>query len=213
MPQEEVAIPDWVWEFHGHRCPFMPIGYRMGKLALKLLGVEREADHGLFVFSEMGIGHPQSCMMDGLQAATGATYGKNMMTRLHYGKVAAVVWKPGRPAVRLYLRNEAADAMGRYEFFRLRQQGVEPSRIPPEVAAPVVDFVLSQADEELFKVTELPDFTYRPVKGSFNKGVCEVCGEYVFERYLRWKDGKRVCIACSGYETGPDRPEEAPVSA
>ena len=26
-------IPEWAWEFHGHRCPFMPLGYRMGKLA------------------------------------------------------------------------------------------------------------------------------------------------------------------------------------
>ena len=34
--------PDWAFEFHGHRCPFMPIGYRMGRLALERLGVERE---------------------------------------------------------------------------------------------------------------------------------------------------------------------------
>jgi formylmethanofuran dehydrogenase subunit E len=27
--------PEWAWEFHGHRCPFMPTGYRMG---LKGLG-------------------------------------------------------------------------------------------------------------------------------------------------------------------------------
>jgi formylmethanofuran dehydrogenase subunit E len=23
-------LPEWVFEFHGHRCPFVPIGYRMG---------------------------------------------------------------------------------------------------------------------------------------------------------------------------------------
>jgi len=43
----------------------------------------------------------------------------------------------------------------------------------------------------------LKDFKYAPVKGSFNKAKCEVCGEYVFERYLRVKDGKKVCIPCS----------------
>ena len=26
--------PEWAFEFHAHECPFMPIGYRMGKLAL-----------------------------------------------------------------------------------------------------------------------------------------------------------------------------------
>ena len=33
------AIPEWMWEFHGHRCPFMPIGYRMGKVAMEKLGI------------------------------------------------------------------------------------------------------------------------------------------------------------------------------
>jgi formylmethanofuran dehydrogenase subunit E len=36
-------------------------------------------------------------------------------------------------------------------------------------------------------------------KGSFNKSICSVCGEYVFERYVRLQDGKPVCIPCSGY--------------
>lgn len=43
----------------------------MGQAALRHLGIEREADHGLYVFSEIGEGHPQTCMMDGLQAVTG----------------------------------------------------------------------------------------------------------------------------------------------
>jgi len=25
------------------------------------------------------------------------------------------------------------------------------------------------------------------------------CGEYVFERYVRYQDGKPVCIPCSAY--------------
>ena len=30
--------PEWAFEFHGHSCPFMPIGYRMGRLAMERLG-------------------------------------------------------------------------------------------------------------------------------------------------------------------------------
>ena len=34
--------PDWAFEFHGHKCPFMPPGYRMWpfatQIALKLAG-------------------------------------------------------------------------------------------------------------------------------------------------------------------------------
>ncbi len=55
-------LPEWTFEFHGHRCPFMPIGYRMGTLALKKLGVGKSLDHQMHVFSEMGVGHPQGCI-------------------------------------------------------------------------------------------------------------------------------------------------------
>ena len=46
--------PDWAFTFHGHRCPFMPLGYRMGQLALAALGVSREADPTLHVICELG---------------------------------------------------------------------------------------------------------------------------------------------------------------
>lgn len=81
--------PAWAFEFHGHQCPFMPIGYRMGRLALERLGAEREKDHGFFVVAELGEGHPQTCMMDGIQAATGATFGKLLISKTFYGKLAA----------------------------------------------------------------------------------------------------------------------------
>ena len=56
-----------------------------------------------------------------------------------------------------------------------------------------------QTDEVMFKIEPKPDFKFTPVKGSFNKSKCGICGEYVFERYLRIKDGKSVCIPCSEY--------------
>ncbi|NON62546.1 formylmethanofuran dehydrogenase, partial [Acidianus sp. DSM 29099] len=35
-------MPEWAFKFHGHKCMFMPLGYRAGLYAMKLLGVERE---------------------------------------------------------------------------------------------------------------------------------------------------------------------------
>lgn len=198
---KKTQIPAWAFEFHGHECPFMPIGYRMGTLALQKLGVERCKDHEMHVFSEMGVGHPQGCMQDGIMAATGATFGKGMIDKLFYGKVAAIFWYPGvKGAYRIFLRNEFQDRLATHEFFSYRKKGIEPSLIPSEVRLDIVDIVLNASDEELFTVTFLPDFEYKPVKGSFAKAKCEVCGEYVFERYLRVKDGKRVCIACSEHK-------------
>jgi hypothetical protein len=57
---------------------------------------------------------------------------------------------------------------------------------------------MSLADDEIFVVTKRADFSYAPPKGSFNKSVCTACGEYVFERYLRLRDGKPYCIPCAG---------------
>jgi len=191
--------PEWAFEFHGHRCPFMPIGYRMGKLALEYLGIEREKDHGFFVFPEAGEGHPQTCMIDGIQAATGATYGKVLIAKTFYGKLAATFYHPKKGAVRYALRAEFLDAFGNFEFFAYRKKGVEPSEIPPAVADEVINWVYEQTNEFMLKVEPKPDFKFTPVKGSFNRAKCSVCGEYVFERYVRVRDGKPVCIPCSGY--------------
>jgi formylmethanofuran dehydrogenase subunit E len=202
MKNTKVQIPDWAYEFHGHKCPFMPIGYRMGLLAMQKLGVGRSKNHEMHVFSEMGIGHPQGCMQDGIMIATGATFGKGMIEKLYYGKIAAIFWYPGmKEAVRIYLRNEFQDKLATHEFFSYRKKGIEPTEIPEEITNDVINIILTASEEELFDVTMLLNFEYTPVKGSFAKAKCEVCDEYVFERYLRIKDGKRVCISCANYES------------
>ena len=192
--------PEWAFEFHGHSCPFMPIGYRMGKLAMKYLGIEYEKDHGFFVFPEIGKGHPQTCMVDGMQIATGATYGKVLIEKTFYGKLAAIFYHPKKGAVRYSLKPEFIDAMSKFEFFVYRKKGVEPSQIPQKVSDEIINWVYEQSDEFMFKVEPKLDFKFIPVKGSFNKDKCSICGEYVFKRYLRTKNGKPVCIPCSTYE-------------
>jgi formylmethanofuran dehydrogenase subunit E len=191
--------PEWAFEFHGHHCPFMPIGYRMGRLAMEKLGVERERDHGFFVFPEIGEGHPQACMMDGIQVATGATYGKLLMSKTFYGKLAATFHHPKKGAIRISLAADFVDAMGKFEFFVHRKKGVEPSLIHAEVSDDIIRWVYEQPDDVAFKIEPKPDFKFSPIKGSFNKTKCSGCGEYVFDRYVRMKDSQPVCIPCSGY--------------
>ena len=191
--------PDWAFTFHGHRCPFMPLGYRMGVLALGKLGSEREQDHTRHVFLEIGEGHPQMCMGDGVQIATGATFAKGLMEKTSWGKLAATFWYPGKTPVLYALRAPFLEKFGGFEFFARRKNGVEPSQIPPAVTNEVIEWTLGLQDDEVFSVSEAPGFEYHPPKGSFNKAVCSVCGEVVFERYVRIKDGKAHCIPCSGF--------------
>lgn len=190
--------PDWALEFHGHRCPFMPLGFRMGQAAMAELGVDREPDHTLHVIAELGEGHPQICLMDGIQIATGATFGKALIEKTHWGKLAATFWYPGKTAVRFALRADFLDRFGSQEFFAYRKRGIEPSMIPAEVTQAAIDWTMSLADDEIFVVTKRADFSYAPPKGSFDKSLCTACGEYVFERYVRLRDGKPYCIPCAG---------------
>ncbi|MDZ7343584.1 MAG: FmdE family protein, partial [candidate division KSB1 bacterium] len=159
-------LPEWTFEFHGHRCPFMPIGFRMGTLMLKTLGAPKALDHDYFMYTELGVGHPQTCMMDGLQASTGCTYGKLMMERLNYGKLAAILWTPNNGAVRIAVKPGFVDKLGKYEFFDYRKKGIEPSQIPEPVRLEVINVVLNATDEEMFAVKKLPDFVYNKIKGS-----------------------------------------------
>jgi formylmethanofuran dehydrogenase subunit E len=178
----------------------MPIGYRMGKLAMEHLGVEHEADHGFFIFPELGEGHPQTCMMDGMQIATGATYGKVLIAKTFYGKLAATFYHPKKGAVRLSVKPDFIDAMGKFEFFTYRKKGIEPSGIPSQVRREVIEWANEQSDDAIYELEAKKDFTYIPPEASFNKMKCSKCGEYVFERYLRYVDGKTFCIPCSGYK-------------
>ena len=197
---QSFQLPEWTWEFHGHRCPFMPIGFRMGNLAMTELGIEKVKDHGVFALSEMGVGHPQTCMMDGIQSATGCTYGKLLIERLNYGKLAMVLFKPSKGAVRVSVRPEFSDELGKQEFFAYRKKGVEPSEIPSDVVERAIGVVRQASDQDMFKVEKLGEFQFERPPARFGKAKCSKCGDYVFERYLCYVDGKPFCIPCSGYK-------------
>jgi len=199
MSNATYQVPVWAWEFHGHRCPFMPLGYRMGRLAMQELGVDHEKDHGFFVIPELGVGHPQTCLMDGIQIATGATYGKSLMENTFWGKLAAVFHHPEEGTVRLALNADFLDEFSQQEFFADSKRGVEPSQIPLEVTEKALTWADAQPDQKVFKVERLWDYQFKRVKGSFNKAKCVKCGEYVFERYVRMVNGQPHCVPDSGY--------------
>lgn len=191
--------PEWAFEFHGHLCPFMPLGFRMGLMALEKMELKREKDHTLHVICELGEGHPQTCIIDGIQVSTGATYGKTLIEKTFYGKLAAIFWYPGKTPLRISLKPSFLEEFGTKEFFAFRKKGIEPSQIPEEISKEAIDWTYSLKNEEIYHIKEIAEFVYSPLKGSFNKQKCSLCGEYVFERYLRVKDGKIICIPCSKY--------------
>lgn len=116
-------------------------------------------------------------------------------------------YHPKKGAIRFALKPEFVDSLGKFEFFAYRKRGIEPSEIPTAVSDEIINWIADQPNETLFAVASKPEFRFTPVKGSFNKTLCSVCGEYVFDRYVRMKDGKPVCIPCSGYVVSDVRNE------
>ena len=63
-----------VAKVHGHKGPFLIIGYRAGVKALKFLKPADEHDLTAVLYIPRRI--PYTCIADGVQFSTGCTYGK-----------------------------------------------------------------------------------------------------------------------------------------
>jgi len=102
-----IQIHDWVFEFHGHKCPAMPIGYRAGLAAMKQLGVERASNKELFMVCENGPAHATACFLDGVMAATGCTYGSGHFNAKVGLIIAAAVFLGGQIGARISLKTKS----------------------------------------------------------------------------------------------------------
>src|SRR4030042_6313001 len=68
-------------KFHGHLGPYLVLGLLAGALALKKLKCKKYFALDVKVFGANK--KPKSCLIDGLQLSTGATYGKGNIRKLN----------------------------------------------------------------------------------------------------------------------------------
>lgn len=68
-------------KFHGHLGPYLVLGLLAGELALKKLGAGKY--FGLEVKVYGAVQKPKSCLIDGLQLSTGATFGKGNIKKFN----------------------------------------------------------------------------------------------------------------------------------
>ncbi|SPD76342.1 putative Tungsten formylmethanofuran dehydrogenase, subunit E [uncultured Desulfobacterium sp.] len=183
---------------HGHKCPAMPMGLRVGKAALTALGVERAKDGQLMALVELGDNHCATCFADGVQMATGCTFGKGNIQKLHYGKWGVtLIDKKTQKAVRVFPKAEAMMANKKSVFFtEYREKGVPASQVPAEVVEPMVERVLGMPDDQLMNISDVFAYTWQDKPHTFSSFVCESCGEMTVECYGRIFGEKKVCISC-----------------
>lgn len=77
-------------EFHGHLGPYLVLGILAGEMALKKLNAKKY--FGLDVKIRGATKKPKSCLIDGLQLSTGATYGKGNIRKLN-GSAIKIIFR------------------------------------------------------------------------------------------------------------------------
>jgi len=189
---------------HGHKCPAMPMGLRVGAAALNKLGVERAKDGQLMALVELGEEHCATCFADGVQMITGCTFGKGNIRKLNYGKwgVTLIDKKSGR-AVRVTPKAETMLANKQTAFFKdYREKGIPASQVPVEVVEPLLQRVMGAPEDRLLNIGEVFEYKWIDPPHSFESFVCDLCGEMTVEPYGRMLGEKKVCIPCREKATG-----------
>jgi formylmethanofuran dehydrogenase subunit E len=193
---------DWLefgQKFHGHKCPAMPMGLRVGAAAMNALDVERAKDGQLMAFVDLGDDHCATCYGDGLQVIMGTTFGKGNLKKTHKGKWAVtVVDRSTGRAVRVTPKAEAMLNNKKTAFFTdYRMLGKPASIIPAEIVDPLVNNVMNAPNEMLLNISPVFEYKLEPKKDSFDGFVCEECGEMTVMEYGRIKGDKKVCMDCA----------------
>ena len=184
--------------FHGHKCPAMPQGLRAGHLAMDFLSVKRaRGGSELQAIVEIGDHHFSGCFADGVQYATGCTFGKGNITKRGLGKFALTLIDPaaGR-AVRVTAKYERMKMCLEMPFFEQRRQGIPPYALDPAVVDPLIDDVVNRQWRDMFEVQTFNHYPVEPARESFEAVECAQCKEMVVLPYARELEGQRYCAVC-----------------
>ncbi len=199
MDDKEILID--ALKFHGHRCWASVAGVRIGLAALRALGVKRSGGTQLFGIVEIGEDHGGMCFGDGVQYATGCTFGKGNIRKELYGKLALVlIEKATNRSVRVSYKPTLQKQIGESAFMRKRGLGVMPDEIPVEEQMELVNLVWDAPEADILTIGDLTTYKGEWFPELMGFMPCAACGELTAHAYLRVVGQKHVCIPCSGYE-------------
>jgi formylmethanofuran dehydrogenase subunit E len=188
-------------KFHGHRCWASVAGVRVGLAALRTLEVKRSGGTQLYGIVEIGEDHGGMCFGDGVQYATGCTFGKGNIHKEPYGKLALqLIEKATNRLVRVSYKPTLQKKIAESAFMRKRGMGVMPDEIPLEEQMELVDLVWNAPEAAILTIGEVIAYKGEWFPEVMGFTPCAMCGELTAHAYLRVIGDKRVCIPCSGYD-------------
>ncbi|MEM2007766.1 MAG: FmdE family protein [Ignisphaera sp.] len=193
-------------ELHGHICPFLILGLRMSEIAMSKLGISKASAIDTVEEKVVAIVEVNNCLVDGVQVATGCSFGNNSLIYLDLGKNALTLFKRGnRRGVRVYIDSEklrakyfSEKAVKLFEKVVVERKATseeteELRRIWEEIGYRMADL---PEEEFLVQTVEIVEEVERaPIFRSLR---CSKCGELVAEpRSIRIGD-KVLCLVCAG---------------
>ncbi|MFW5955851.1 MAG: TrmO family methyltransferase domain-containing protein [Halorhabdus sp.] len=189
-------------EIHGHFCPYLALGVMAGVHAMRELGGESEGMEDVVAILETN-----SCFADGVQVATGCTFGNNALVYRDYGKTAMTLVSRADPdnGVRIHAKEREGiverdypEASELFDRVIARQDGTPEDRqrltaVWAAVAFDLIDRpIFDSCDVETGVTVDLPDRA--PI---FEDAVCADCGEQVMAPKTVEHDGETYCRDCA----------------
>ncbi|MEZ0346868.1 MAG: FmdE family protein [Infirmifilum sp.] len=192
-------------DFHGHICPYLVLGLRASEIAMQRLGLGKAHVSESIGEDILAIVEANNCFADGVQIATGCTFGNNSLIYLDIGKAAVTlvrrgVWKGVRVYVdyekisKLYFKGEVDEL---WRKVVVRREGTEDDVRRLDKLFRDIGLSLANAPEDLFKVEEVTVSEIEPAP-IFETVRCEVCGETMPASRAVEVDGKKLCLSCAG---------------
>ena len=187
---------------HGHFCPFSAIGVKAAVRAVRELGVGSTGMEEVVAIVETN-----NCFSDGVQFITGCSFGNNALIYRDYGKTAFTLARRGGEGVRVSVKADAGflekrrpDASELFQKVVVRREGTESEgKRLRELWREVAFEMLEVPDEELFNIERVKAAVPAYAR-IFASEKCSLCGENIMEPRARLREGKPVCLPCSGQD-------------
>jgi len=188
-----------VTKFHGHVCPGSAIGYKASEAGLNEIKSISAVDEEIVTIAEN-----DSCAVDAVQVLTGCTLGKGNLLIVDHGKqVYTFIKRSSKEAVRVSLKDSFSIDTLAPQISKLRAKvnsGIASELEKEDLKQLVLDVskeIIEIPYKEMFNVEHV--HVDLPKKAKLFKSIkCSECGEMVSEHRSRVKNGKIVCIPCSG---------------
>mgnify|MGYP005845633165 CR=1 FL=1 len=188
-------------KFHGHKCWASVAGVRAGLAALRQLDAPRSGGTQVFGIVETGEEHGGRCCGDGVQYATGCTFGKGNLRKEPLGKLAVtVIDKDTNRAVRVSYKPVLQKQIADSAFMQKRAAGIMANEIPEAEQMELVNLVWDAPEADVLSIGPVFEYDGEWLPEVMGFVPCDGCGELVAKAYLRVVGQKQMCIPCSGYD-------------